>query len=390
MKESKPAVELSKSRHFVLRHRGVTGVLFWLSGSGVERPFPLFMAAAAWQPIVRLKGKHSVQQHQKMVRKAKPKRQPTLRMKAVAEGMAPKACRPFALFMKFHSQVRKGASKSEHLQEMRRLGHAWKQLSEVARDEYRKKSQDLFREQRSSLRANGVPFRTTVASEEDTCTNAAMADVQVEQAPCIGKFQCWHEEGSDGSCAYVGEGSYGCVLLSQADDGRKIVVKVFKHSSRENDLEHEVSIMQRLQTQLPLRCRGWFPDILAVERRRVPFPHIALDYAGPSLQKVVATSGPLSLHSARSAALQLKKALEAIHAIGIVHLDVKPGNVLWCEDLQKLKLIDFGMAEAFCFASAGSPASPASAALEWPNGLRFNLYVTAPYRPPELWGLKPD
>ena len=330
-----------------------------------------------------------------MVRNAKPKRKPTLRMRAVSEGMAPKACRPFALFMKSHCQVRKGASKTEHLQEMKRLGKAWKQLSQVEQDEYRRKSQNLFQEQRSSLRAQGVPFRTSVAGEK-ACTDAAEADTNLEQRARIGKFECWHEKGSGSSCVYVGEGSYGCVLMSQDDAGRQIVIKVFKHSSRDDDLEHEVSVLQRLQQELPLRCQGWFPEILDVETRRVPFPHIALDYAGPSLQTVLATSGPLSLPSARSAAMQLKAALEAIHRIGIAHLDVKPGNVLWCEDLQKLKLIDFGMAEAFCNGSAASPASAASAAsvasaaLAWPNGLRFTQYVTAPYRPPELWGLKPD
>jgi serine/threonine protein kinase len=307
-------------------------------------------------------------------------------MKAVAEGMAPKACRPFALFMKNCCRVRKGASKSEHIREMKRLGKAWKQLSEAERAEYRRQSQDLFREQRSCLRSHGIPFWCSTAGEESTSTDAAVEDAQPEQGSRIGKFQCWQEEGSN-SCVYVGEGSYGCVLLSTNDVGRKAVIKVFKHSSREDDLQYEVSVLRRLEKELPLSCQCWFPEILAVEEERVPFPHIALDYAGPSLQKVLATSGPLSHGSACSFALQLKAALEAIHGIGIVHLDVKPGNVIWCEDPWKLKLIDFGMAEAFSRLSA---ASAASAALAWPNGLRFNQYVTGPYRPPELWGLKPD
>ena len=162
-----------------------------------------------------------------MVRNARPKRKPTFRMKAVAEGMAPKACRPFALFMKNCCRVRKGASKSEHIREMKRLGKAWKQLSEAERAEYRRQSQDLFREQRSCLRSHGIPFWCSTAGEESTSTDAAVEDAQPEQGARIVKFQCWHEEGSK-SCVYVGEGSYGCVLLSNNDVGRKAVIKVFK------------------------------------------------------------------------------------------------------------------------------------------------------------------
>ena len=74
---------------------------------------------------------------------------------------------------------------------------------------------------------------------------------------------------------------------------------------------------------------------------------------------------------------------------------MKPGNVLWCEELWRLKLIDFGMAEAFCPTAAApralsaSAAPVASAKLRWPSALRFKHYVTGPYRPPELWSLKP-
>ena len=172
---------------------------------------------------------------------------------------------------------------------------------------------------------------------------------------------------------------------------------MFKHASRDDDLQYEVSVLQRLQKEMPASCRCWFPEVLFVEERRVPFPHIALEYGGPSLHTVLAKSGPLKACSAHSVGFQLKAALEATHRIGILHLDVKPGNVLWCEDLWRLKLIDFGMAETFCPASAASagPAAsvgPAASArpAQWPNSLRFNQYVSGPYRPPELWGLKPD
>ena len=112
------------------------------------------------------------------------------------------------------------------------------------------------------------------------------------------------------------------------------------------------------------------------------------------MQTVLATAGPLSMASACSAGKQLKAALEAIHGMGILHLDLKPANVLWHEDLRQLKLVDFGMSETFsptAFAAPAAGAAPAAdvhPSAKWPHGLRFNQYVSTAYRPPELWGLK--
>ena len=139
-----------------------------------------------------------------MVRHARPKRRPTVRMQAVAEGMAPRACRPFALFVKSNTRLRKGASKSEHIEEMKRLGKAWKQLPLAEQDEYRRKSQDLFREQRETLRMQGVRMRCRPAAEEPPQDEAVgkedVQNSQPEGGTTIGNFQCWKEEGSDGSC----------------------------------------------------------------------------------------------------------------------------------------------------------------------------------------------
>ena len=83
-------------------------------------------------------------------------------------------------------------------------------------------------------------------------------------------------------------------------------------SSREDDLQYEVSVLRRLEKSCPWAANAGFQKFLAVEEERVPFPHIALDYAGPTLQKVLATSGPLSHGSVRSVALQLKLQTEPL------------------------------------------------------------------------------
>jgi eukaryotic-like serine/threonine-protein kinase len=63
----------------------------------------------------------------------------------------------------------------------------------------------------------------------------------------------------------------------------------------------------------------------------------------PSLAQVVADEGPVSHPRAAQVGLDVLGALEAAHAVGIVHRDVKPANVLVGQG-DRAKLTDFGVA----------------------------------------------
>ena len=63
----------------------------------------------------------------------------------------------------------------------------------------------------------------------------------------------------------------------------------------------------------------------------------------PSLDKVVRARGPLPPHEAAAVGLHVLDALTAAHRSGVVHRDVKPGNVLVTER-DGAKLGDFGIA----------------------------------------------
>lgn len=72
-------------------------------------------------------------------------------------------------------------------------------------------------------------------------------------------------------------------------------------------------------------------------------PWIVMQYVdGPSLADAVA-SGPVVVKEAARIALQVLDALRAAHAAGVLHRDVKPGNVLLARDGRVL-LTDFGIA----------------------------------------------
>ena len=99
--------------------------------------------------------------------------------------------------------------------------------------------------------------------------------------------------------------------------------------------------------------------------------------------------------------LQLEAAICVLHdEAKLLHLDIKPDNMLWCSERRELRLCDFGMSEPAprlpCPQSTVHGPSKSSA----PQGERatvagpiptteprFTEYVTPFCQPPELWNL---
>jgi eukaryotic-like serine/threonine-protein kinase len=73
--------------------------------------------------------------------------------------------------------------------------------------------------------------------------------------------------------------------------------------------------------------------------------YIAMEYLkGQSLKEILDQHGCLPLDLAMDTAMQMADALAYAHEHGIVHRDVKPGNVIVLEDRGDIKLTDFGIA----------------------------------------------
>src|SRR5678809_813652 len=65
--------------------------------------------------------------------------------------------------------------------------------------------------------------------------------------------------------------------------------------------------------------------------------------------------GSIPLDEALGIARQIADALEAAHERGVVHRDLKPGNVMLAND-DMVKVLDFGLAKAY-EANSSNPAS---------------------------------
>jgi tRNA A-37 threonylcarbamoyl transferase component Bud32 len=68
--------------------------------------------------------------------------------------------------------------------------------------------------------------------------------------------------------------------------------------------------------------------------------------SGPTLERFIARYGPMASGRAIELLRQLCKALQKAHEVGLIHRDLKPGNVIvTCQDGQRdlAKLLDFGL-----------------------------------------------
>ena len=76
-------------------------------------------------------------------------------------------------------------------------------------------------------------------------------------------------------------------------------------------------------------------------------PYLIMEYVpSRSLQNVLTERSTLGIDEVAAVGSQIAAALSAAHCAGIVHRDVKPGNVLLAED-GTAKLTDFGISRAF-------------------------------------------
>ncbi|RDI19195.1 serine/threonine-protein kinase [Lentzea flaviverrucosa] len=101
----------------------------------------------------------------------------------------------------------------------------------------------------------------------------------------------------------------------------------------------------------------------------------------PTLEESVDLDGPLGTREAATLARQLLGALEAAHSSGVVHRDVKPGNVM-VPGRGTAKLTDFGIAQ-----SVDDPRLTATGTLiGCPPTCRRNDWRAARPRPPGTSG----
>jgi hypothetical protein len=139
----------------------------------------------------------------------------------------------------------------------------------------------------------------------------------------------------------IGEGGMGVVYLARDRRQRTVALKVLRSTvasdpTARRRLAREVETMQRVRS----------PNVAEVIDADLDarLPYIVTRFVpGRTLDDVVTQDGPLRGPALSRLASGLAEALVAVHAAGVVHRDVKPGNVMLFQETPVV--IDFGIAQ---------------------------------------------
>ncbi|MGW1846327.1 serine/threonine-protein kinase [Streptomyces sp. NPDC001966] len=140
----------------------------------------------------------------------------------------------------------------------------------------------------------------------------------------------------------LGSGGMGSVYLGRSRAGRAVAIKVIR---AEYAADPEFRKRFRKEVEAAAKVGGFHTAAVVDADADAPQPWMASAYIeGPTLADEVARRGPLDERRLWALAAALAEALQAIHACGLVHRDLKPGNIVLAEDGPRV--LDFGIARA--------------------------------------------
>ncbi len=175
----------------------------------------------------------------------------------------------------------------------------------------------------------------------------------------------------------LGEGGMGVVYKARDSHlDRFVAIKVLP-PERVADPERKLRFVQEAKAASALN----HPNIVHIYDidQQDGVDYIAMEYvAGKTLDQLIARKG-MGLNETLRCAVQMADALTAAHEAGIIHRDVKPGNVM-VTDKGLVKVLDFGLAK---LTEQAPPGPNESTRTLKPTTEEGTIVGTAAYMSPE-------
>lgn len=145
----------------------------------------------------------------------------------------------------------------------------------------------------------------------------------------------------------VGSGASGVIFeATRVRDGLPVALKLLRAAAA-----HDVIASDRLRREAEALRLAWHPNVVELlDQGHLPdgTSYMVMErLRGETLAARLRTRGTLTEEETRSIGLQVCEALNAVHAAGVVHRDVKPANLFLVrteDGAERVKLIDFGLA----------------------------------------------
>lgn len=142
----------------------------------------------------------------------------------------------------------------------------------------------------------------------------------------------------------LGAGSVGEVFLARETTLKRLVaIKTLRPQYAKDE-----SARKRFEREAQSAARIEHPNVTTAfrfGRLSDGVPYLVMPYiGGGSLEDRLAGTGPWSVEQSSRQLAQIAAGLAAAHKLGIVHRDVRPGNILYQRDSDRVLLTDFGLA----------------------------------------------
>ena len=142
--------------------------------------------------------------------------------------------------------------------------------------------------------------------------------------------------------AVLGEGGMGRVYTATAPDGTRVALKLVKDAHARDD-----TFRRRFYREARIAQTVQHPNVVPVVAtgEHDGMPYMAQRFIeGMSLEEKLGHEGRLDMPTAVRICSDVGAGLEALWAAGMVHRDVKPGNIL-LDDTGRAYITDFGLAK---------------------------------------------
>jgi hypothetical protein len=145
----------------------------------------------------------------------------------------------------------------------------------------------------------------------------------------------------------IGEGGMGSVYLAEGGEGGdRVALKVMPPELAANE-----SFRRRFLRESRYARSVDHPNVVRIRDAGEADGalYIVMDYVeGTDLKALLAAEGPLEPKRALALLAQIALALDAVHAAGLIHRDVKPGNIIVTreDDHEQAFLTDFGLSRS--------------------------------------------